>query len=153
MADELIEYRRSDAAVHHRVCLVMLSLVSTAAHVRPLDWWVIAVCAGIAVFAGISGVRLWQGKAISRGSDRSLEDKLAVFTVTFLPTAVMFGSWALIGLASQLQASVHLSGISGLLWVVEMSLALVSVISLGFVISLFFTSRPQRFVPPHLREP
>jgi hypothetical protein len=78
------------------------------------------------------------------------ENKLALLTVTLLPDSIMFLCWALIGLVSEVGAGAKGTA-AAILILVEVVLGVFSLIVFVVAVSLFFFSRPKRFVPPHLR--
>jgi magnesium-transporting ATPase (P-type) len=135
----------------------MISLASSSLHplatitTKPIGWGVIVAAAALGLIAAVAGLRVWRGNPINPRNSRAAEDKLRVLTVTLLPDSVIFLCWALIGLVSQI--GTRTSGVAAaILVVVEIALGVTSLVAFVTAASLFFSFRPKRFVPPHLRE-
>jgi len=125
-------------------------LDATTATVKPIGWAVIFAASVLALVAAIAGARVWRGLPINPRNTRAAEDKLAVLTVTLLPDSVVFFCWALIGLVSQAGAG-KTGSVAVVFILAEVVIGAASLIAFGVAVSLFFTWRPKRFLPPHLR--
>jgi hypothetical protein len=122
------------------------------ASVKPVGWGVVFGALAFGLLAAAMGWRVWQGKPINPRNTLEAENGLAVLSVTLLPDSMIFLCWAAIGLVSQVGAG-STGGIEALLTLVQLVLGLLSLFAFFVAASLFFTSRPARFVPPHLRRP
>jgi magnesium-transporting ATPase (P-type) len=118
--------------------------------VKPLGWSVVLGAAAFGAVAVVAGLRVWQGGPINTRNTLETENKLAVLTVTLLPVSVMFFCWAFIGLVSEVGSRTK-GVIAGLVIIVEVVLGVISLAVFLIAVTLFFFSRPARFVPPHLR--
>lgn len=117
---------------------------------KPLGWGVVVGSATMGALALIAGVRVWQGRPINPRNSLEKENKMAVLTVSLLPISVVFFCWALIGLVSEAGSGTK-GVVAALVGVIEVILSLGSLVVFLIAATLFFFSRPKRFVPPHLR--
>jgi hypothetical protein len=122
------------------------------ASVKPVGWGVFVGALGLGLLAAAMGWRVWQGKPINPRNSVEAEDGLAVLTVTMLPFSVMFLCWATIGLLTEAGSGAN-GAVEVVLVLAELVLGLFSLLAFLVGASLFFTWRPRRFVPPHLRRP
>lgn len=123
-------------------------LVSTA--VKPTGWGVVFGASAFGVIGLMMGLRVWHGKPVNPYSTLESERRFRILSIVLLPCAVVFFCLALIGALTELGAAT-----TGVLQTVTFVFALLvtAVALLAFLVaaSLFFFSRPKRFVPPHLR--
>jgi hypothetical protein len=120
--------------------------------VKALGWNVVAGAFAFSAIAGIAGIRVWRGLPVNPRNTLQAERSLAVLAVTLIPTSVMFGSWAVIGLVSE-AASGAKGTVAVIVILLDLVLGLFSLLAFLVAASLFFFFRPRRFVPPHLRSP
>jgi len=78
-------------------------------------WGVVLGSALLGLLDGFMGMRVWRGKTIVPWNSRESEDRLAVLSVTMLPTSVMFLSASLAALGLRALAAVHNAGLTVLL--------------------------------------
>lgn len=143
---------RSCARRHSRSWSWSSNNVLVTISVKPLGWGVVLGAAVLGSVAVAAGIRVWRGAPINPRNTLETEDKLAVLSVTLLPTSIMFLCWAAIGLVSEAGSGAK-GTVAVILILVELVLGLVSLLAFLVAASLFFFSRPRRFVPPHLRRP
>jgi hypothetical protein len=117
---------------------------------KPVGWGVVFGALALGLLAAAMAWRVWQGKPINPRNTLEAENRLAVLSVTLLPVSIMFLCWAAIGLVSEAGAAAT-GGIETVLTLIQLVLGLLSLLAFFAAASLFFTSRPERFVPPHLR--
>jgi hypothetical protein len=123
-----------------------------AALIKPVGWWVVLGSAAIGTISAVAGYRVWHGLPINPRNTLDAENRLSVLTVTLLPGAAMFLAWSLIALGGEADGVVHNEVLRAILLIIELGLVLLSLVAAAVGVSLFFFSKPQRFVPPHLRE-
>jgi hypothetical protein len=130
----------------------MLSVSSTLATitVKPTGWGVVIAALVLGLISGVAGLRVWQGRPMNPRNTLEMEDRLAVLTVALLPSSATFLCWAAIALVSE--AGSGSTGTTAVIVIlVELVFGAISIITFLIAASLFFFSRPRRFMPPHLR--
>jgi hypothetical protein len=133
--------------------MLKVVLISTTVHsIAPLSW---AVIVGAAVFAGIggyTGVCFWTGRRIVPWTPAEAMDQLRVLGVTLLPGTVMWTAGFLIGVTSRIGAHLHAHSARMAVDLVSLLLGIVAIGAAGVGASLFFFTKPRRFVPPRYRK-
>lgn len=124
---------------------------ATVHAITPLSWSVIIGAALLALLSGYLGVQVWNGRRIVPWTPVEAMDKLRVLAVTFVPVTVMWTAGLLIGIATRIGA--HLRADPGRVAVdiVVVLLGLVALAAFGVAMSLFFFTKPRRFVPLRYR--
>ena len=132
--------------------VVTVVFLSVTISVKPLGWSVVLGAVVLGSVAAAAGLRVWRGVPVFPWNSLETEDKLAVLSVTLLPSSITFLCWAAIGLVSEAGSGAK-GTVAMILILVELVLGLFSLLAFLVGASLFFLSRPRRFVPPHLRGP
>ena len=127
-------------------------MVLVAVAGAPIGWGAIGFCVVMAAVSAYCGMRVWQGKPINPQNSLGSEDKMMVLSVTAIPSSLVFLAWAMIGLATQAQSTIHFHDASAILTGFEIVAGVFSLVCFGIGLSLFFTFKPVRFIPPHLRD-
>ena len=130
----------------------MVLVSASVRAVAPLGWWVIAGSAAFAAMGGYSGLRFWAGRRIVSWTPAKAMDQLRVLGVTLLPNTVMFAAFCFIGIVSRIGGHVHSNSGQMALAVVTILLGFVALVAFAISASLFFFTKPQRFVPPRYRQ-
>jgi hypothetical protein len=98
------------------------------------------------------GVRVWTDRRIVPWTPVEAMDRFQVLSVTLLPGTVVWIAGFLICVVSRVGAHFH-GSIAGLVeGVIVTLLGLVALAAFGVAVSLFFFTRPRRFVPPRYRK-
>ena len=106
----------------------------------------------LGAIAAVAGLRVWRGRPINPRNSLETENKLAILTVTLLPASVMFLCWFVIGLVSEAGAGAT-GTTAAVITLIEFVIGFFSLVAFLVAASLFFFTRPKKFVPPHLRAP
>lgn len=122
------------------------------ASVKPLGWGVVVGALALGLLAAAMSWRVWRGKPINPRNTLEAEDRLAILNITLLPFSIVFLCWAAIGLLSEAGAGTN-GAVELVLVLAELVLGLFSLLAFLVGAILFFTWRPRRLVPPHLRRP
>ena len=115
--------------------------------------WVTAIVAALfGLGAGRFGLRVWRGQTINRRNRIENENKLAILSVTMIPTSVFFLAISLGNACLQMRHAVANQAVKDVFLVLATLMGVAALLAMGFALSLFFFQKPMSMVAPHLRK-